>query len=550
MSTAQGDVMVGNVKSLVNRLSKDFSASKPPLSVQESRRSISLKPSQQLQHVITTFAYSAAQDDELTLELGDIVEVLEEVEDGWSRGRQLRTNIIGMFPTNFVKPNVAPSTIREEEKVVIRAPTTNADQPEANRRTPSIVGGVNVVTGKTQTEGKDEPKTKEMARVKFEYEPQHSDELRLGEIGQLITIIRKDCGDAGWFEGEINGRRGLFPDNFVELVQVPINTQSGVIYHPPLHHVKMVAKPPMVNPVGIVPPAVPAKPLKQKLSEGSIPINGSSVLTPSTTTITATNSSSTLPSCNVKHQSSAFAAARDRISKDLIVGQPGQMSSKLTKSAIISSGTESVVLSRPMSSVEIESLDDVTSPLSHVTKTRARPPGKRPATLLLSKRKESAAESSFESSSKSISTDGVEKTSLASVAPVSHSPASTHPTNRESVSSSMISSSSNPPAKVAPLRPPPVEVKVEEKKEYTPAAVKALGTSHAHPPATSSISSNIDGEWEYIPTIKAHVASQSRPATSSISSNVDAEWVSRSEYNELLARLANMEARIEQLERR
>lgn len=61
-----------------------------------------------------------------------------------------------------------------------------------------------------------------MARVKFEYEPQHNDELRLGEIGQLITIIRKDCGDAGWYEGEINGRRGLFPDNFVELVQVSV----------------------------------------------------------------------------------------------------------------------------------------------------------------------------------------------------------------------------------------------------------------------------------------------------------------------------------------
>lgn len=112
MSAAQGDVMVGNVKSLVNRLSKDFSASKPPLSVQESRKSLNLKASQPLQHVITTFAYSAAQDDELSLELGDIIEVLEEVEDGWSRGRQLRTNIIGMFPTNFVKPSVPSSTIR------------------------------------------------------------------------------------------------------------------------------------------------------------------------------------------------------------------------------------------------------------------------------------------------------------------------------------------------------------------------------------------------------------------------------------------------------
>uniref|UniRef100_A0A0K0DDY7 SH3 domain-containing protein n=1 Tax=Angiostrongylus cantonensis TaxID=6313 RepID=A0A0K0DDY7_ANGCA len=308
--------MVGNVKSLVNRLSKDFSASKPPLSVQESR-----KTSQPLQHVITTFAYSAAQDDELSLELGDIIEVLEEVEDGWSRGRQLRTNIIGMFPTNFVKPSG------------------------------SIL---------------------EMARVKFEYEPQHSDELRLGEIGQLITIIRKDCGDAGWFEGEINGRRGLFPDNFVELVQVPINTQSGMIYHPPPpQHVKVVAKPPMVNPVGMVPPAVPAKPLKQKLSDSSMSINGSSVLTPSTTTVT--NPSHVMP-CNVKHQSSAFAAARDRISKVRICVQPIFLLS--------------IVPSRPMSSVEMETVEDMTSPLSHVTKTRARPPGKRPATLLLNKKKE------------------------------------------------------------------------------------------------------------------------------------------------------------------
>ena len=68
-----------------------------------------------------------------------------------------------------------------------------------------------------------------MARVKFEYEPQHNDELRLGEIGQLITIIRKDCGDAGWFEGEISGRRGLFPDNFVELVQASVHSFTHII---------------------------------------------------------------------------------------------------------------------------------------------------------------------------------------------------------------------------------------------------------------------------------------------------------------------------------
>lgn len=512
MSTVQGDVMVGNVKSLVNRLSKDFSAAKPPISVQETRKSLNLKQPLPLQHVITTFPYSATQDDELSLELGDIIEVLEEVEDGWSRGRQLRTNTVGMFPTNFVKPNV-PSIVREDERVVIRAPS-NADQPEANRRTPSVIGGVSATAGKIEIEFKDEPKSKEMARVKFEYEPQHSDELRLGEIGQLITIIRKDCGDAGWFEGEINGRRGLFPDNFVELVQVPVNTQSGVIYNPPAQHVKMVTKPPMVNPVGILPPAVPAKPLKQKLSESSTSINGSGVLAPSMHT---TTNSASIMSCNVKHQSSTFAAARDRISKDLIVGQPGQMSSKLTKSAILSSVNESIVSPRPMSSVEIEGLGDTSIPLSHVTKTRARPPGKRPANLLLIKKKESTE--NLESPSKSVSNDAVEKSSFNNVAPILPSTASTPQTNRESVLSTTFSSANTPAVKVVPLRPPPAEIKVEDKREYIP-AVKALGTSHAH------------------------------LAKSSISTNVDAEWVSRNEYNELLARLESMEARIEKLERR
>ncbi|EYC34395.1 hypothetical protein Y032_0001g390 [Ancylostoma ceylanicum] len=467
MSASQGDIMVGNVKSLVDRLSKDFSASRPPLSIHESRKPMVPKPNPHLQHVITTFAYSAAQDDELTLELGDIIEVLEEVEDGWSRGRQLRTGLVGMFPTNFVKPDV-PSTatsVREEDKVVIRH-TNDADLPEANRRTPSIIGGSSALGSKiSHVETKDEPRTKEMARVKFEYEPQHSDELRLGEIGQLITIIRKDCGDAGWFEGEINGRRGLFPDNFVELVQVPISTQSGTLYHPPTaHHPKVIAKAPAVNPAGIIPPAVPAKPLKQKLSESSTSINGAGASPPSSNA--AASPSPVLPS-QVRQHNSAFAAARDRISKDLIVGQPGQVSSKLTKSVIVSSGQESIATARPVSTIEAEEAsDDVARPLSHVTKTRVRPPGKRPVSMLLIKKKGSL-DNLLESPTQPASSDLVEKNTFsAAIAPTV--PASTSPTSHSANFSQKVSSSTTSSAKVVPVRPPPAEMKKDEKRDQGP----------------------------------------------------------------------------------
>ncbi|KAL6731156.1 hypothetical protein Aduo_002058 [Ancylostoma duodenale] len=518
-SRLQGDIMVGNVKSLVDRLSKDFSASRPPLSIHETRKPMVSKPNPHLPHVITTFAYSAAQDDELTLELGDIIEVLEEVEDGWSRGRQLRTGLVGMFPTNFVKPDV-PSTatsVREDDKVVIRH-TGETDLPEANRRTPSVVGGTNAFIGKTpHIETKDEPRTKEMARVKFEYEPQHSDELRLGEIGQLITIIRKDCGDAGWFEGEINGRRGLFPDNFVELVQVPFSTQSGTIYHPPTsHHPKVIAKAPAVNPAGVVPPAVPAKPLKQKLSESSTSINGAGASPPSSNT--TASPSPVLPS-QVRQQNSAFAAARDRISKDLIVGQPGQVSSKLTKSVIVSSGQESIATARPVSSIEAEEAsDDVASPLSHVTKTRVRPPGKRPVSMLLIKKKGSL-DNLLESPTQPASSDVVEKNTF-SAAITSTVPASTSPTLHSANFSQKLSSSTTSTTKIVPVRPPPAEIKKDEKRDQGPGTKSSVSTT-----GHSSVST-------------------------SVSSSVDSEWVSRKEYNELLTRLASLEARIAQLEKR
>ncbi|MBN3294703.1 SH3K1 protein, partial [Polypterus senegalus] len=52
------------------------------------------------------------------------------------------------------------------------------------------------------------------AIVEFDYKAQHDDELTIS-VGDIIKNIRKD--DGGWWEGEINGRRGVFPDNFVKV---------------------------------------------------------------------------------------------------------------------------------------------------------------------------------------------------------------------------------------------------------------------------------------------------------------------------------------------
>uniref|UniRef100_A0A8C3LQJ1 SH3 domain-containing kinase-binding protein 1 n=1 Tax=Chrysolophus pictus TaxID=9089 RepID=A0A8C3LQJ1_CHRPC len=69
----------------------------------------------------------------------------------------------------------------------------------------------------TKTEVDSRTKTKEYCKVIFPYEAQNDDELTIRE-GDVVTLISKDCIDVGWWEGELNGKRGVFPDNFVKLL--------------------------------------------------------------------------------------------------------------------------------------------------------------------------------------------------------------------------------------------------------------------------------------------------------------------------------------------
>ena len=53
------------------------------------------------------------------------------------------------------------------------------------------------------------------AVVEFDYGAGEDDELSLA-VGEIISNITKQ--DGGWWEGEVNGKRGMFPDNFVKVL--------------------------------------------------------------------------------------------------------------------------------------------------------------------------------------------------------------------------------------------------------------------------------------------------------------------------------------------
>ena len=53
------------------------------------------------------------------------------------------------------------------------------------------------------------------AVVEYEYQAEQEDELHL-KVGDVITNVV--TAEGGWWEGELNGKKGMFPENFVKVI--------------------------------------------------------------------------------------------------------------------------------------------------------------------------------------------------------------------------------------------------------------------------------------------------------------------------------------------
>ena len=63
-----------------------------------------------------------------------------------------------------------------------------------------------------------ESKPVEKAVVRYSYAAENDDELSLEE-GDVVIVLEKELEDNGWWKGEVGGKIGVFPDNFVELLK-------------------------------------------------------------------------------------------------------------------------------------------------------------------------------------------------------------------------------------------------------------------------------------------------------------------------------------------
>lgn len=127
-----------------------------------------------------TYDYAAAEDNELSFDVGDVIEVTKKDPSGWWEGScKGRT---GMFPGNYVEE------IKEAAKAA--APAASPAQAAA----PAAAATRKCL-------------------VKFDFTAENDDELTI-VVGQTITIVSEA---EGWFCGTNDqGKTGLFPANYVE----------------------------------------------------------------------------------------------------------------------------------------------------------------------------------------------------------------------------------------------------------------------------------------------------------------------------------------------
>ncbi|XP_075709391.1 SH3 domain-containing protein 21 [Rhinoderma darwinii] len=161
------------------------------------------------------YTYIPSKLDELELIAGEVVEVLEEIEDGWWLGK--KGDLVGAFPSNFVQEISAPPPDK-----AVNLKKNNKQRPKMMEINFSPIGDNTVKQDDKAAVNNKKDSTSEFARVMFDYVSTLPDELALKK-GDVVSVISKETEDEGWWQGELNGKIGLFPDNFV--IFIPPNSQ-------------------------------------------------------------------------------------------------------------------------------------------------------------------------------------------------------------------------------------------------------------------------------------------------------------------------------------
>ncbi|XP_055649831.1 dynamin-binding protein isoform X2 [Falco peregrinus] len=195
--------------------------------------------------VRAVFDFCPSVSEELPLFVGDVIEVLAVVDEFWLLGK--KEGVTGQFPSSFVEPVDIPP-LKEGEKLFVCTSDFTSQEPGSlslQRGDLVILGGslasswlqgrsswgskgffpsscVRELCLSVQSRQLSQSTLLEVpayslgqARALMDLSAQLEEELDFRE-GDVINIV--GVPEPGWFEGELRGRRGIFPEGFVELL--------------------------------------------------------------------------------------------------------------------------------------------------------------------------------------------------------------------------------------------------------------------------------------------------------------------------------------------
>ncbi|KAM9324093.1 dynamin-binding protein [Gastrophryne carolinensis] len=200
------------------------------------------------------FDFCPSVSEELTLFAGDVIEVLNVIDEFWLLGN--KEGITGQFPTSFVESLAIPS-LKHEERLYVCISDFTSHEPGALCLQRGDLVVLEGSLASSWLQGRNcwgsrgffplscikefflSSRSRKLcqnlnaelpsyaigrARAILGLSAQLEEELDFRE-GDIITIT--GVPEPGWFEGELNGRRGIFPEGFVELLN-PIRSGHNV----------------------------------------------------------------------------------------------------------------------------------------------------------------------------------------------------------------------------------------------------------------------------------------------------------------------------------
>ncbi|KAL4618139.1 SH3 domain-containing protein 19-like [Arapaima gigas] len=145
---------------------------------------------------VARFGFAGEHSDELSLSEGDIVRLLEYVDQEWARGELSGT--VGIFPLNFVEI--------VEDLPAAAAQTPDGEKPDLGGRAPAHEQLLHSNISNLPPE--------EWAVALYSFSAQTDEDLSFQQ-GEHILITQHV--DSDWCCGRLNGKEGLFPKAFVQI---------------------------------------------------------------------------------------------------------------------------------------------------------------------------------------------------------------------------------------------------------------------------------------------------------------------------------------------